>query len=149
MPHDITIFIMKRLFLKFWKLTLSSILTLTGFSACNSDEDNEDESILLMYGPPTATFHINGEVSDIQGQPVSDATVVLKAYGLKDNQEYIRATDTTSTNGAGQYDFYGRLVASNLTGIRIICEDPDGGFETDSAEFTRADEAINFTLKKK
>lgn len=63
---------------KSWGRILSSLLTLLGFSACNTACDNIDPGDQpLMYGTPTASFSIKGKVENTQGNSLPRVRVVI------------------------------------------------------------------------
>lgn len=143
---------MKNYISKIWKLTLSSVLALTGFSACSADSE-EDEPILLMYGPPQAGLYIDGNVSNQQGAAIENARIIAKGiYDGDISQETIDEfySDTTYTDKEGKYEI--RSPQKNtIVGYKLICDDPKGDYEPDSVVYRKGDKKPdwNFILKKK
>lgn len=146
---------MKNYFSKLWKLTLSSILAVTGFSACSVDEDG-GENIKLMYGTMNIdiNIYVKGKVVDVEGQPVNNARVIVKGVysdeRVSEDKIVRYFTDTTYSDKEGIYDLESNQLTI-LDGCKVICEDSEDGFKADSVTFVpkKPETEINFTLKKK
>lgn len=130
----------------------SAIIAMLGFSACVAE---------LMYGSPNGDFRVSGLVTDEEGAPVDKARVIVRPYGFGDGHYFLRdyECDTLSTDIAGKYR--GEINGFPSKKIVIVCEDPQGGYQTDSVEVTPkyvngdndwymgvATAEVNFKLKK-
>ncbi len=117
---------MKVRFIRWYQTILTALLTLMGFEACGSNE--EDDTIRLMYGVPNAAYHLSGTVTDQDGNPVEDIKAAVKMAYMIDakNQAIVYdGIDSVKTDANGQY----KLAFSgfpNNPGIKVIVEDIDG-----------------------
>lgn len=151
--------IMKAYFSKIWKLVLSSILALTGFSALSAEDG--DDVIRVMYGPAPVSDRVVlvGNVTDSVGNPVPDVYVTLRCMRkdfdkqLLEKALYTTLSQTQYTNAKGRYEF---SRDNGFDQYRIVIEDPAGNFEADSVTIEpeiipgkTTIETVNIKLKKK
>jgi putative lipoprotein (rSAM/lipoprotein system) len=81
---------------------IATLLGLLGFSAC-SDESNEEDEVLLMYGIPTAAYIVKGTVTDEAGNPIEGLQVApYFKYGTVHSSIY--PTTTTEKDGTFKLD---------------------------------------------
>lgn len=107
---------------------ISSILAMLGFSSCSDVEAD-------MYGTPHADFKVSGLVTDDEDTPIDKARVIIRPYGHMDGQYFLDEyqCDTLTTDIAGKYK--GQITNIFPSDkIVIVCEDPQGGYQTDSVE---------------
>lgn len=138
---------MKNCFSKFWKLTLSSLLALTGFTSCDSEEEGGG-GILLMYGPAQMSYQFKGEVTDTEGEPIDKARVILKSIYDMDDKEVVARADTAYTDKEGAYEIDVRNF--DASSYKVVCEDPAGGYEADSVKIAQSElrgKPVDFTLR--
>lgn len=116
----------KRNWLLFYNKMLSFFLLLLGFSAC-SDED-KDEEILLMYGPPPVNFSVKTQVVNENDKPIEGIQVDIKT---DDEQGFIIKSGLTDSKG-----WYETKI--NNPHINIVFTDVDGEkngtYEKDSVQ---------------
>ncbi len=63
---------------KSWTQLLSGLLMMLGFSACNwEDPENDPDTVICMYGTPTATFSIKGKVMNQDQQALSGIRIIV------------------------------------------------------------------------
>jgi putative lipoprotein (rSAM/lipoprotein system) len=98
---------------------IATLLGLLGFSAC-SDESNEEDEVLLMYGIPTAAYIVKGTVTDEAGNPIEGLHVTPYLHYHKfDSSKAPLAT--TAKDGTFKLD--------TIKGMRIppiVVADQDG-----------------------
>lgn len=106
---------------------LSALLVMLGFEACS-------ENGMCEYGTPTVDYHVTGQVTDADGQPVEGIRVTTRGY-----RNFINgATEhVTFTDKDGRYRSEDIQEVSLPSELRIVFEDVDGDehgglFETDS-----------------
>ena len=144
---------MKKKFASIIGSIFSAIIAMLGFSSCEAE---------YMYGTPNGDFRVSGLVTDEEGAPVNKARVIVRPYGFGDGHYFLNdyECDTLSTDIAGKYR--GELKRrSPSKKIVIVCEDPQGGYQTDSVEVNpkyeggdhdwymgAATAEVNFKLKK-
>ena len=106
---------------------VSSILAMLGFSSCSDVEAD-------MYGTPHADFKVSGLVTDDEDAPVNKARVIIRPYEYYNGQYFLDKyqCDTLTTDVAGKYK--GQITGFPSDKIVIVCEDPQGGYQTDSVE---------------
>lgn len=126
-------------------------LALLGFSACDNDTRE-------MYGTPTGTFQIKGEVTDENGDPVEDADVEVKEVY---NSGKARIVAKGKTNKEGDYSI--EQDGKPLSTVRVVCQPTKASaLEADSTETNlqynggdgswnigNAEATVNLRLKKK
>ncbi len=139
----------------------AGILMLLGFSGC-------DRPFAAMYGSPTATYKIKGEVADEDGKPVTSAGVIVRSLGmdgsnLEDEDFYESAWlhDTVKVDRDGKYSVEISNGEFRGTDFRIVVEDmahkpdsvevtmtPSGGDKDNVWDMGSAEETVNFILEK-
>ena len=98
---------------------IASLLGLLGFSACSDDEDEKDET-LVMYGVPTADYIVKGTVTDEAGNPIEGLLVTpYFHYGSFDLSKV--PTTTTEKDGTFQLD-----TLAGMSIPPIVVADQDG-----------------------
>lgn len=107
---------------KFINRILSGILVLLGFSACDK-ENNEPENILIMYGTPTASYKISGKAMDKNSTGISNIQVIVKEKRY--NSQYYHPGDTLTTNEKGIFYYEGYGISPEQD-CRVIFHDIDG-----------------------
>lgn len=147
---------MKQKFAAIVGSVVSYIIAMLGFASCSSDDVVE-----YMYGTPHADFQVSGLVTGEEDAPVNKARVIVRPYGYGDGQHFLNEhdCDTLTTDIAGKYE--GQITSFPSDKIVIVCEDPQGGYETDSIEVKPkyengsnnwflgvATAEVNFKLKK-
>ncbi|MBP3518174.1 MAG: radical SAM-associated putative lipoprotein [Parabacteroides sp.] len=143
-----------------WLLT--SILTLLGYSACDSSEPGAD-----MYGSPHANFTIKGKVVNQENKPVPDLEIKCLVEHRGDNRSWFDTIPPVSTTQAGTFTC--QFVEFPTDNLRIIATDVDGdlngSYEKDSIDIAisnddykgdkgawfkgSVEKEINITLKEK
>lgn len=94
-------------------------LSIIGYNSCNSGE--------CMYGTPTGSFEIKGEVSNEDGFPVKEAIIrVTKPESNSDNWSVAR----TITNIDGTYNASGECIPRRE--LKVVCIPTDNTYEPDS-----------------
>ena len=105
-----------------WELLIGGILSLLGFSGCNSVKN-----IIYPpaeYGMPNATYKLAGDVSDTKGKPVKGIRVIFEPEGVPDSWD----NDTLYTDAKGRFQldrtkYIFGAIDSNIT---FLAEDVDG-----------------------
>ena len=108
---------------RWYKAILSALLTVLGFEACSVSDDGED-SMVCMYGMPTATWNLKGIVTDEAGKPIEGIkTSVKHVYELESGKTETWGIDSVMTDADGQYSLKAYDMGSD---IKLIVEDVDG-----------------------
>lgn len=128
-----------------------AILAFLGYSCENNGGD--------MYGTPTSTWEIKGEVTDEEIEPVADATVRVTLPNVN-STEFSLAETRTDENGEYLVAKHGESFSS----LKVVCipDDPtlkadstvvdlkySGGNKKDDWDDGTAHAIVNFKLKKK
>lgn len=130
---------MKVRFIRWYQTILTALLTLMGFEACSSNE--EDDRPAPMYGVPNATYHLLGTVTGQGGNPIEGIKTAVKMVYLVDvnnkMKEYI-GIDSVKTDANGQYKLSFSTIP-NYPDIKVIVEDIDspangGEFQSDTLD---------------
>ncbi len=131
---------------------MSAIVAILGFSSCEAE---------YMYGTPHGDFRVSGLVTDEEGAPVNKARIIVRPYGFGNGEFFLHdyECDTLVTDIAGKYR--GEISGVPSKKVVIVCEDPQGGYQTDSVEVKpkyengdhdwyegAATAEVNFKLKK-
>ncbi len=115
---------MKATFNNWYRALTAMLLTMLGFSSCGGNGQNGADDIECLYGTPTSTFQVKGNVTDEEGNPIQGIkTKVEVKYGASKN-------DSVYTDSKGNY----LLEKCAMTGIpttekdivKVIFEDVDG-----------------------
>lgn len=129
------------------------LMAFLGFSCHNKAGDD-----LCMYGSPTSTWEIKGEVTDEANLPVTDATIKVTYTGAN-SSEY--SLVTTNTDEAGNYIAAKQIYVDAL---KVVCLPGDPGLRADSTvvklkysdtaenddwNMGNASATVNFSLSKK
>lgn len=100
-----------------------ALLALLGYN-CSSDPE---KNILEMYGTPTGSFEIKGEVTDEQGSPVTDAEIRVTDPRFSSSRwSFAKGV----TNLDGFYTVSGK--GSETDKIKIVCIPQNNALEPDS-----------------
>ncbi|MDR3140731.1 MAG: radical SAM-associated putative lipoprotein [Tannerellaceae bacterium] len=108
---------------------LAGLLSLLGF-ACNSDNPDNPDDMMVEYGTPHADYSIKGAVTDALGAPVAGIEIRIKT------PEGYPVNEPAHTNGEGKFDVtYGAFPSETfvLTATDIDGE-VNGSFKTDSVK---------------
>lgn len=114
--------------LKVFNSILSSLLTLLGYTSCDSSED-----IPVEYGTPYAKYEVKGKVVDKESlATIEGARVIVKPVISNDGAEQTSPyyNDTVYTDKDGKYIYQKEVEAYDY--LRVVCEDPSGTYEADS-----------------
>lgn len=115
---------MKAKFSHWYNALAATLLTLLGFSSCGN---HEDEDYPVLYGTPTSTFQVKGNVTDEAGNPIQgiQAKVELKYSGMANGNK------PTFTDSKGNYvlekgEMTGSPTSEKEGIVKVIFEDVDG-----------------------
>ncbi len=100
---------------------LGMVISLFG---CGTTKQNNNSNIMCLYGVPSATYKVSGNVTDQQHKPLQDINIVVKGYKNRP------VSDTIKTNKKGFYETTCTDFPADT--IRIIAEDPAGNYTPDS-----------------
>ena len=132
------------------------ILGFLGFG-CSSSEPE------LMYGTPTGSFEIKGDVTDEAGEAISDAEVKVLPQDVPSSVDWAIANALTENNGT--YTVAGDYFPDDT--LKVVCLPPKGSNLEPDSVFTvmkymtdndhkahawysgHANAVANFKLKKK
>ena len=130
-------------------------MAILGFSLASCDSDNGDEP--LMYGTPTGTFEVKGDVETEDGADVEGARVVVKEVGVDAGS--LDEVGAATTDADGDYSI--RAYTFPASKLRVCCYPPEG-LEADSVDIDvdykdgdgawdwgTAKAEVDFKLKKK
>ena len=95
---------------------LSALLVLLGFEACT--ENGEEE-----YGTPTVDFHVVGQVTNAEGEPIEGIRVTTRGYF---NFHDGTTEQTTYTDKDGHFATKEMRSISIDPMMRVVFEDVDG-----------------------
>lgn len=102
-------------------------LSLLGFSTCNKDSD-----VMPMYGTPTGTFEVKGDVTSEEGKPVKAAQITVKT--IYEQEEYNVSIAETTTSESGEY-IVKKQRYDFSPAIRVVCTPPeDSDLKADSTD---------------
>lgn len=114
---------------------LAMLVLLLGFS-CNSDDD---DPIPAEYGSPHADFKVKGKVTDENKKAIPG--IRIHSMTIRNNEVLYHYSDTTYTNGQGEYTIQANPL--DIEQIKIFYEDIDGeengSFKTDSIVILQED----------
>lgn len=93
---------MKVRFNHWYKTVLVTLLSMLGFASCNVDDydENDPGGLVLMYGVPSTTYQINGNVTDEAGKSIDGISVKLVLAGT-DQQFW--TLDSVGTKSGGKF----------------------------------------------
>jgi len=125
---------MARIFDKRWifgtlNVLLGGLLTLLGFSSCDSSAFNVE----CLYGQPYTKYSVKGAVLNDEAKPLEGMKVTLKAVYREDSVEYVQKQLEVTTGSKGRYEHRGEVYWSDPT-LRIIVDDPNGVYASDSTD---------------
>ena len=109
------------------KLLYGFLMTILGFSGCDSIEDifiPKEE-----YGMPYAEFKLVGEVKSSEGKPIKGIRVIVKPYVASTEQQILdRRRDTLFTDSEGKFskEKLKHTWPNEMKGSTIVFEDIDG-----------------------
>ena len=139
--------------LKISNRLLSGTMVLLGFSACDPSRMADE------YGTPYADYEIKGRITDQAGTELAGMRVISKTLiGSRPNDPYLNDTLATDTKGSFLFDKKGETSEGRY---RLVCEDPNGVYKSDSTEIKMQPEGgkgwykghdskeVNIELKKK
>lgn len=116
---------MKKLNFSFSSIVSKLCVALMAFLGFGCDDKNGDGG-LLMYGCPTGSWEIKGEVTDEADEAVPDATVRV-TFPDANSSEY--TLSESQTDEAGFYISTGHSVTEKL---KVVCIPDDPALEPDS-----------------
>lgn len=102
----------------------AGLLALVGFGC--SDGDGTDDMI-CMYGTPTGSFEVKGNVVDSEGTPVGDAEIIVTGPELPSS---IWKMATVKTDAEGDYSIDSKSDTSKK--LKVVCKPTDPNLEADS-----------------
>lgn len=110
---------------------LAGVLALMGFNAC-------DKEPLLAYGCPYGTYEAKGKVVNTEETPLQGIRVITKPMQQEHGTGKMRVLhfhhfDTLQTNAQGIYQLEKREY-EGASHLRIVCEDPNDAYQTDSTD---------------
>lgn len=103
-----------------------ALLAVLGFSC----SDEEEENILCMYGTPTGTFEVKGQVTDAEGKPVADAEVRVTMPEAS-SIPYSYAKGVTDAAGSFSLECSGVTIGKGSK-LKVVCIPADASIEADS-----------------
>lgn len=118
---------MKIRFFRWYNVVLTALLSVLGFSSCSSEP-------MDMYGTPSTTYQILGNVTDEEGNLISG--ILVSAEEFADRHWYNLASKKTNH---GEY----YLNFESYGGTKLIIQDVDG--EDNGGEF--ASDTIDIDYK--
>ena len=102
-------------------------LIILGLSACDNDG-----GVICMYGTPTGTFEVKGDVTSEEGKPVEAAKITVKT--VYEQEEYNESIAETTTSKSGEYIVKKQRYESTPD-IRVVCTPPeDSDLKADSTD---------------
>ena len=96
---------------------LSALLVLLGFEACSEEGGREE------YGTPTVDFHVVGQVTNAEGEPIEGIRVTTRGYF---NFHDGTTEQTTYTDKDGHFATKEMRSISIDPMMRVVFEDVDG-----------------------
>jgi len=114
---------MKVKFTNWYNALAATLLSLLGFSSCSELGGGGGEE---LYGTPTSTFQVKGNVTDEAGNPIKGikAKVEVKyGGGAKDTPAY---TDSKGNYVLEKRDMIGTPSEKEEDRVKVIFEDVDG-----------------------
>lgn len=99
-------------------------MTILGFS-CSHSSGSEPDDILLMYGSPTGSWEIDGNVTETTGKPVVKAEIRVSHPDIPSSESRL----STETNENGNYEFKEGGIFEKL---KVVCLPNDPALEPDS-----------------
>ena len=96
---------------------LSALLVLLGFEACSEEGGREE------YGTPTVDFHVVGQVTNAEGDPIEGIRVTTRGYF---NFHDGTTEQTTYTDKDGHFATKEMRSISIDPMLRVVFEDVDG-----------------------
>ena len=104
-------------------------LSLLGLSTCDKDNDNR---VYPMYGTPTGTFEVKGDVTSEEGKPVEAAKITVKT--VYEQEKYNESIAETTTSEFGEY-IVKKQRYDSTPAIRVVCTPPeDSDLKADSTD---------------
>lgn len=103
-----------------------ALLAVLGFSC----SDDEEENILCMYGTPTGTFEVKGQVTDAEGKPVADAEVRVTMPEAS-SIPYSYAKGVTDAAGSFSLECSGVTIGKGSK-LKVVCIPAAATLEADS-----------------
>lgn len=130
-------------------------MAILGFSLASCDSDKGDEP--SMYGTPTGTFEVKGDVETEDGADVKGARVVVKEVNYETNRGQEIGDAITDADG----DYVIEDSYFPISKVRVCCYPPEG-LEADSVDvdlkykggdgnwnYGTAKAEVDFRLRKK
>ena len=102
------------------------MLAFLGFGCDEFGDDNYP----LMYGTPSGSWEVKGEVTDEENRPVPDATIKIT---LPQSNSSLYPIDVVKTNETGTYLSTGR---SSSEALKIVCIPANPELDADSTIVT-------------
>ncbi len=114
---------MKATFNNWYRALTAMLLTMLGFSSCGGNGQNGDDGIECLYGTPTSTFQVKGNVTDEEGTPIQGikAKVEVGIGGLG------KGNIVAETDSKGNYVLDNAMIGTPTSSkMKVIFEDADG-----------------------
>jgi len=116
---------MKAKFTHWYNALAATLLSLLGFASCSSSSDHEDDMICL-YGTPTSSFQVKGNVTDENGAPIQGIKAIIGNTFNDDNTVYRQDSAYTDSKGNYTIDKQYATGAPSPKYLKILLEDVDG-----------------------
>ena len=126
---------MKKNFLIYTNALLTIILGMLGFTSCDSENGSQEE-----YGTPIVDYHVIGNVTDQNGNPIKGIQITVKNGGEQQDKPFIY---TDEKGGYATAECQDVFLRDNL---RVIMEDVDG--EMNGGEFKKDSILLKDMTKK-
>lgn len=140
---------MKTTFNHWYNALAAFVLSLLGFSSCGNDGGG-DGDIKMLYGTPTSSYHVKGNVTAEDGTPIQGikAVLIVDENGY-DERPYdarrIVPLDSAYTDSKGDYATKDKGTSGTIDELKrkkilkVVLKDEDGGanggeFATDTIQ---------------
>lgn len=126
---------LKEWFYSKYNVLLSAVLTLLGFSSCDSIGDPFNG--VCLYGSPHARYDVKGTVQSEEGNALQGITVTTKVVLLSaDGESFSHELQKSDTEAKGQYQHRGDWQGhpDDQRRLRVVAEDPKGIYAADSVD---------------
>ena len=112
---------------RWYNAVLTTLLSVLGYGCSSS----YDDTIICLYGTPSADYILKGQVTDEAGMPVKNIQTSAKMISKTEAGIYTGEISSGQTDEAGRYELkYEGMARSD---VKIVLEDVDG--EANGGEF--------------